>query len=509
MTIRAPRLFQAALWLPCLLILSLFITFTCALAPRKPRLSVLGGHNKERNRIYSPSLIASDSNNNYYQTFYYDQTLDHFNYQPVSYTTFQQRYVVNFKHWRGARTGAPIFAYMGEESSLDDDVGSIGFMPENSRRFGALELYIEHRYYGKSIPHGFTGEESLENATIRGYLNSAQAIADYAEIIIYLKKNLSADSSPVIVVGGSYGGMLAAWFRLKYPHIAMGALASSAPILYFDDIVPQNSYDVVVTKDFQEVSRSCYDTVKRSWPEIDRVAAKPNGLSELSKKFKTCKPIKKASELKDYLEYLYSVVAQYDSPPDYPVTTVCKGIDGGANGTDILGRIFSGVIAYYGESRKCYDLNDFFSTDKLSAWDWQTCSELVSPFGRGNETMFQASPFDYNEYKDSCMKKFGVEPRPHWATAYYGGQHIKMILKRFGSNIIFTNGLRDPYSNSGVLENISDTILAVYTKEGSHCLDIVPATADDPKWLTAQRNKTVKVIKWWFHKYYNDLRGFA
>ena len=87
--------------------------------------------------------------------------------------------------------------------------------------------------------------------------------------------------------------------------------------------------------------------------------------------FFTIRPIKKASELKDYLEYMDSVAAQYNSPPDYPVTAVCKGIDGGANGTDILGRIFSGVIAYYGESRKCYDLNDFFSTDKLSAWDWQ------------------------------------------------------------------------------------------------------------------------------------------
>lgn len=65
---------------------------------------------------------------------------------------------------------------------------------------------MQHRYYGKSIPHGFTGEESLENATIRGYLNSAQAIADYAEIIINLKKNLSADSSPVFVAGGSYSG---------------------------------------------------------------------------------------------------------------------------------------------------------------------------------------------------------------------------------------------------------------------------------------------------------------
>ena len=91
----------------------------------------------------------------------------------------------------------------------------------------------------------------------------------------------------------------------------MGALASSSPLLYFDGLVPPNSYDVVVTKDFQvkinslyfelvlifcakklvaqrhslvplcilqEVSWNCYDTIKRSRPEIDRIAAKPNGL---------------------------------------------------------------------------------------------------------------------------------------------------------------------------------------------------------------------------------------
>ncbi|KAM3685275.1 hypothetical protein ACJW31_11G105500 [Castanea mollissima] len=509
MAIRTPRLFQAAaLWLPCLLIFVFFITLTCASQPRKPRLTVLGGRNKDRNGVHRPSLIASDSNNDY-QTFYYDQTLDHFNYQPISYTTFQQRYVVNFKHWRGARVGAPIFAYMGEEASIDDDVGHIGFMPENSRKFGALELYIEHRYYGKSMPHGFTGDESLENATIRGYFNSAQAIADYAEVIIDLKKNLSADSSPVIVVGGSYGGTLAAWFRLKYPHIAMGALASSSPLLYFDGLVPPNSYDVVVTKDFQEVSWSCYDTIKRSWPEIDRVAAKPNGLSELSKKFKTCKPMKAASELKDYLEYIYSVVAQYDTPPDYPVTIVCKGIDEGAKGTDILGRIFSGVVAYHGESRKCYDLNVFSSTDKPTSWDWQTCSDLVTPIGRGNETIFPASPFVYQDYKDYCMKSFGVEPKPHWATTYFGGQHIKRVLHESGSNIIFSNGLRDPYSSGGVLEDISDNILAVSTKKGSHCLDILGTRADDPEWLTAQRKKEVKIIRRWLRKYYNDLHRFA
>lgn len=46
----------------------------------------------------------------------------------------------------------------------------------------------------------------MKNDTIRGYLTSAQAMADYAEILIYIKDKLSAHNSPIIVIGGSYGG---------------------------------------------------------------------------------------------------------------------------------------------------------------------------------------------------------------------------------------------------------------------------------------------------------------
>lgn len=45
--------------------------------------------------------------------------------------------------------------------------------------------------------------------------------------------------------------VLAAWFRLKYPHIAMGALASSAPLLYFDDITPSDGFHSVVSDNFR------------------------------------------------------------------------------------------------------------------------------------------------------------------------------------------------------------------------------------------------------------------
>lgn len=137
---------------------------------------------------------------------------------------------------------------------------------------------LQHRYYGDSMPFG-SPEEAFKNASTLGFFSTTQALADYAQLITDLKKNLSAESCAVIAIGGSYGGsmftvhllnsqltqslfhicsahdlfflVLASWFRLKYPHVVVGALASSAPILYFDDITPQNAYGVIATKDFR------------------------------------------------------------------------------------------------------------------------------------------------------------------------------------------------------------------------------------------------------------------
>lgn len=64
-------------------------------------------------------------------------------------------------------------------------------------------LHDQHRFYGESLPFG---DDSYSSAETEGYLTSTQALADFAILITSLKRNLSAETAPVVVFGGSYGG---------------------------------------------------------------------------------------------------------------------------------------------------------------------------------------------------------------------------------------------------------------------------------------------------------------
>lgn len=189
---------------------------------------------------------------------------------------------------------------------------------------------------------------------------------------MHVKEKYSAKHSPIIVVGASYGGMLAAWFRLKYPHIALGALASSAPLLYFEDTRPKYGYYHVITNVFKETSERCYKTIRKSWREIDRVAAKSNGLLILSKKFRTCAPLSRSFDIKDFLDSIYAESVQFNRNPGDWVATLCNAIDNPPNRKNyVLDRIFAGIVAYIG-NQSCYDTGLFIQpSNDVIAWSWQ------------------------------------------------------------------------------------------------------------------------------------------
>jgi lysosomal Pro-X carboxypeptidase len=87
-------------------------------------------------------MVSTDTKNDV-ETFYYKQVLDHFNYLPESYNTFDQRYFINFKYWGGANSSAPMLVYLGLEETLDGIPESEGFMNENAATYKALLVFIE------------------------------------------------------------------------------------------------------------------------------------------------------------------------------------------------------------------------------------------------------------------------------------------------------------------------------------------------------------------------------
>lgn len=56
---------------------------------------------------------------------------------------------------------------------------------------------------------------------------------DYLTLIQTIRQKYNMAEAPAITFGGSYGGMLASWMRMKFPSYIQGAVVSGAPILYF------------------------------------------------------------------------------------------------------------------------------------------------------------------------------------------------------------------------------------------------------------------------------------
>jgi hypothetical protein len=144
--------------------------------------------------------------------YFFEVDVDHFGAAGHS-DKFNIRYLVNDQYW-DPETG-PILFYSGNEGDIYSFYDNSGFMTETiAQETKGLIVFGEHRYFGVSYPFepevAFTPEHNI-------YLRVEQAMMDFVELIGHVRTEYHMEDKACIVFGGSYGGMLAGWLRMKFP----------------------------------------------------------------------------------------------------------------------------------------------------------------------------------------------------------------------------------------------------------------------------------------------------
>ena len=223
---------------------------------------------------------------------WFDQPIDHFDWSAplgdADKATFRQRVFTHTAWWR---PGGPILFYFGNEDNVELYVNHTGFMWEAARPLNAALVFAEHRYYGETLPY----EDGTPGCL--SFLTTEQAMADFARLIYSLRDAWRAWDSPVLGFGGSYGGMIAAWFRLKYPNAVDGVLAASAPIWSFVGLDPPYDYNAfyqIVTRDAPD---ACAANVKRALQRVEAAVADASLRPALQRALRLCAPAETADDV--------------------------------------------------------------------------------------------------------------------------------------------------------------------------------------------------------------------
>uniref|UniRef100_A0A0K8SCN3 Serine protease K12H4.7 n=1 Tax=Lygus hesperus TaxID=30085 RepID=A0A0K8SCN3_LYGHE len=194
---------------------------------------------------------------------WFQQKLDHFD--PTNPRTWWQKYQTN-ETWFKNSPDSPVFLMIGGEGPIAGEWMVMGSWLDHAQKFKSLCFQLEHRYYGESRP--------VEDVSVKGlrYLSSEQALADIAYFIESMNERYKlTPKNKWVVFGGSYPGSLAAWARLKYPHLIHAAVSTSSPLLAKSDF---KEYNDVVRQSISASSQSCANNIHQAALKLEQILQK-------------------------------------------------------------------------------------------------------------------------------------------------------------------------------------------------------------------------------------------
>lgn len=433
-----------------------------------------------------------------YKTLWFQEDLDHINRDPGSINIRVLKVLSGVTNPTG-----PLLIYTGNEGPIDAFYNMTGFLTDVLPTTLNSDVYfIEHRYYGQSQPKPFTWQ----------YLNTDQVLYDYADIIQQLRPS---NYTPVIVFGGSYGGMLAAWMRMKYPHIVDGAIASSAPVLMGLD--GGDGYATNVTQVLNILSPVCPTLIQKAFTYLNYMQPHSGYYPMLSNLFRPCDDFTTSQDITNLMNWLVNgiqsaVQSNYPGPSDvdwpmqsWPANVTCQYFSNYSQSTnqnvwELINTTANAVASIYDpyNQQTCFDISsDSANIDQT--WTYQTCTELWYPMGTNNITdCFPPNPWNAQDFVNYCKATYGVIPNPQWLKINYGMSANFQKALKYASNIAFMNGAMDPY-RYGCIQNVygNPKLYTHVIGGGAHHTDLRAPTQWDTPDIQAARQTEIALIKQW------------
>jgi len=427
------------------------------------------------------------------------------NFDEVS-PTFSLK-VLHTNDFCGERSCSCSLFYAGGEGEVESFVENTLFLQELASRFSCNLVYAEHRWYGESIP----GMNTID-PTNYTYLTSYQAMADFERIA----RNFSIPNTKTIAIGGSYGGMLAAWMRLTYPGTFDGAFASSASVLYpFEEEYSDTDLYEIVSDDFEE----CREGIHSAFLSL-RELSTSELFANIQDILGLCEaPINQVESNNTIalLQQSLTNVAQLDYPfetnflfplPANPVNKACElfaELGGGIAG------LRNAASLTLGEKDQCIEVSlehfHSFAPGLIDGpWAVQRCTDLVMPatVGEGNKMYLSCSEFDQNCFyaghesqAEFCKAVYGVDeifPNDETKKNHGGVEQFNDI-----GNIIFSYGSLDIWSGAGRVQNDERAaeLDLIWIEGGAHHADLRGANEADPPSFAQARARETEIIGGW------------
>jgi hypothetical protein len=280
--------------------------------------------------------------------------------------------------------------------------------------------------------------------------------------------------------------------------------------LYAQEVHPSDYYDLV-TKVAEEASTGCAAATKSGLLGIGQMIDDSNlTVKELAKKMNVCTASIPAYITANALlrqELIMIVSSSYADfnmgyyPPKDENTQLMKACKVFQNkDTDLWEKMVEilGVIGVDDngdaddaliekeKSEACFEMLSFLpagaratisSADWSGAgdgntgrsWEFQLCSELIVRTGFSEKSMFPPREWTLDWLTKHCRSRFGVTPQPYRLVDMWG---FNDLVGNGASRILFTNGLNDGWSASSILEDLSDSIVAINFPNGAHHSDL-------------------------------------